>query len=167
MLMDTQILTQKIARAKELLYAVNNAAMATVNEDGSPHNTPYFFLIDEALTQLYWSSNEKSLHSLNVARTGEIFVVLYDAFASGGLFIRANHSHVTMGDELDEALAIYNQKRADNGKGAVTAADYPVTGPQRMYKADITNFWTNLSIRDNQGVVVEDIRYELTAKDLL
>ena len=34
--------------AKELLGAVRHAAMATVNEDGSPHNTPVLFSIARA-----------------------------------------------------------------------------------------------------------------------
>jgi general stress protein 26 len=39
----------RITRAKELLASAKHAAMATVNVDGSPHNTPFFFIYDDQL----------------------------------------------------------------------------------------------------------------------
>jgi hypothetical protein len=47
-------LAARIEQAKHLLNDVRFAAMATVNEDGTPHNTPYFFMYDETITHLYW-----------------------------------------------------------------------------------------------------------------
>src|SRR5882757_1777190 len=108
--MDT-ILQEKIERAKELLSTVRHAAMATVNEDGSPHSTPYFFMRSEDLTHLYWGSHPDSQHSQNVARDGQIFMVLYDAIERGGLFIQANEAHATEGEELVEALKVHNARR--------------------------------------------------------
>lgn len=67
-----------VKRAKELLATARHATMATVNKDGSPHNTPYYFLYDETLEHLYWASHPESLHSGNVVRSQQIFVVVYD-----------------------------------------------------------------------------------------
>jgi general stress protein 26 len=57
-----------IARAKALLGTVWFATMATVNEDGSPHNTPFLFLRAKDLSRIYWGSHPNSLHSKNIVR---------------------------------------------------------------------------------------------------
>lgn len=141
--------------------------MATVNEDGSPHNTPYFFMCDDSLEHLYWGSHPDSQHSKNVARTEQIFVVLYDAFEKGGgLFIRADEAHATKGEELEKALEVHNARRAKEGKDPIPLSYYQ-NGPQRMYTATSRQFWVNASDRDEAGNLIRDNRYEITREDLL
>jgi hypothetical protein len=156
----------KIARAKDLLVTINNAAMATVNADGSPHNTPYFFMRSPDLTKLYWGSHPSSLHSQNVLRTGQIFVVLYDAMERGGLYIRADDAHIAEGDELVEALHIHNERRVRNGKSPLLI-DYYQTGEQRMWVATTRQFWTTMVERDAAGHVIRDSRIEIQREDLI
>lgn len=60
----------QIDRAKELLRTVRHAAMATVNADGTPHNTPFFLILDPELKRVYFGSHPHSVHSQNVVRTG-------------------------------------------------------------------------------------------------
>lgn len=48
------MISDKITRAVWLLDNVHHAAMATVNSDGTPHNTPYFFIRNKSLTELFW-----------------------------------------------------------------------------------------------------------------
>lgn len=139
--------------------------MATVNKDGTPHNTPYRFLIDENLEYLYWGSHPDSQHSQNVNRTGEIFVVLYEANEGGGLYIKANQAHVLQGIELDTALKIHNQYREAENKQPVST-EYYIDGPQEMYGAKITNFYVNFSEKDEQGWVLRDYRQEVSRKAL-
>jgi hypothetical protein len=43
---------RRVKQARELLAMVQHAAMATVNEDGSPHNTPYFLCAARSETPL-------------------------------------------------------------------------------------------------------------------
>src|ERR1039458_3055147 len=102
--MDEKKIIEGIMRAKELLKTVEHASMATVNEDGSPHNTPYYFMRSDDLRHLYWGSHPASEHSKNVARTGQIFVVLYDAIKRGGLFIQANQAHAVEGSDRTSAV---------------------------------------------------------------
>lgn len=157
----------RIDRAKELLKTVRHAAMATVNPDGSPHNTPYFFMYDDALEQLYWGSHPSSQHSKNIARTGQIFVVLYDSNEKGGLYVQAHNARVAEGDELSQALAAHNAARARFGKTPPVEQSYYQQGEQRMYAADIAQLWVNLVEFDAQGRHVRDYRHAITAADLL
>lgn len=160
-------LNQNITRAKELLSTVRHASMATVNEDESPLNTPYLFMINQALTKLYWGSHPDSLHSKNVMRTGQLFVVLYDAQKPGGLYIRADNGHIAKGVELDEALAIHNAVRKKEDKEPLEKSYYIGESPQRMWCADINHFWIIASEKDANGLLIKESREEITAKDLL
>jgi hypothetical protein len=156
-----------IARAKELLQTVQHATMATVNEDGSPHNTPFYFLHDTALEYIYWGSHPNSLHSQNVLRTGQIFVVVYDAYKRGGLYIKADNGHPLEGKELEKSLAVHNQFRAKENKAPLPLTYYSNTNPQRMWSAKTKAFWVNGALRDKDGRTSEDIRQEISRKDLL
>jgi hypothetical protein len=160
-------LEDQIARAKELLATVRHAAMATVNEDGSPHNTPFAFMRDADLKHVYWGSHPASVHSQNVLRTGQIFVVLYDAFERGGLFMKAVDAHALEGDELAQALAIYNALRTARQQDELPLSYYTGDSPQRMWSAKVTGLWVNGTTRDADGHIIQDIRTEISARDLL
>lgn len=160
-------LDEQVARAKELLGSVIHAAMATVNEDGSPHNTPYFFMCSADLTHLYWGSHPQSVHSQNVARSGQLFVVLYEADKRGGLFIRADTARIAEGAELDEALTEHNRRRALQGKDAIPLGYYQNENPQRMYVADTQQFWVNGTERGADGYIIRDVRTEIPRDALL
>jgi hypothetical protein len=160
-------LEEKVDRARYLLHTIRHAAMATVNADGSPHNTPYFFMRSPDLRYLYWGSHPESIHSQNVLRTGQIFVVLYDAMERGGLFIRADHAHSTDGEELEQALAAHNARRTAEGKDPLPLSYYQGDNPQRMWVATTRQFWTNGSERDANGLIIRDLRSEITREQLL
>lgn len=40
---------ERVKRAQELLVTAKHVAIATVNADGSPHNTPVFMAFDDGL----------------------------------------------------------------------------------------------------------------------
>jgi hypothetical protein len=141
--------------------------MATVNEDGSPHNTPYFFMCSADLTRLYWGSHPQSLHSQNVARSGQVFVVLYEADKRGGLYIRADNARIAEGDALNEALAEHNRRRELQGKDAISLDYYQGGMPQRMYIAETKQFWVNGTERGSDGYIIRDIRTEVPRETLL
>lgn len=165
--MDEQV-RERIERAKELLATVRHAAMATVNEDGSPHNTPYHFMCSTDLRYLYWASSPESVHSQNMARTGQIFVVLFDSMdRGGGLYIRADDAHIAQGGELAAALEGYNAKRLAAGKEPLQVSDYSGDNPQRMYMATTRQCWVNGSVHASNGQVLGDSRREISREDLL
>lgn len=154
-----------VLRAKQLLQTARHAAMATVNEDNTPHNTPYRFLIDDTLECLYWSSHPESQHSQNIAQTGEIFVVLYEADKGGGLYIKANQAHELQDTELETALEIHNKYRVREGKQPLPV-EYYTNGPQKMYGAKVTDFYVNTSEKNEQDWVVRDYRKAVDRDDL-
>lgn len=161
-------LEKKIQRARELLATTRHASMATVNEDGSPHNSPFRFLYDPKLRYVYWGSHPSSLHSMNIARTGQIFVVMYDRTEKGsGLYIRAENGHALSGAELDEALAVLNNARIKEGSQPLELGYYTGESPQRMWRAEIKNLWVNYTDKDQNGNIRKDARQEIRSEDLL
>jgi hypothetical protein len=160
-------LQEHIERARIVLRTAHHAAMATVNEDGSPHNTPYLFMYDEKLEHLYWGSHPDSIHSKNVIRTGKIFVVVYDMKERGGLYVKAEQAKVCEGLDLVAALEVHNVIRVREGKQPINREYYSGSSSQRMWSALPTNFWVNGAVRDEAGLVVQDIRTEITMRDLI
>lgn len=158
---------EQIARAKELLESARHAAMATVNKDGTPHNTPLMIMYDDTLEHVYWGSHPNSEHSKNILRTGQIFVVVYDANERGGLYIKASNAHQLKGSELTHALSIYNNIREVRGQDQLPLSYYAGTSPQRMWSATIIQFWVNGTRRDDNGHIAQDVRTEIKATDLL
>ena len=164
--LNNEAVAARIERAKYLLANAANAAMATVNVDGSPHNTPFLFIHDDQLDKVYWGSHPDSLHCQNALRTGQIFVVLYESNAGGGLYIQADQAHELRGGELTEALIIHNRLRRQAGKAPLEQSYYEGGSPQRMYSAMPTQFYINSAERDDQGLVVRDTRVEVSVEEL-
>lgn len=154
-------------RAKELLKAAKHGAMATVNEDGTPHNTPFYLILDDKLRRVYFGSHPDSLHSQNVVRTGNMFVVVYDMIEKGGLYMQAVNGHELSGEELTQGLVVHNAMRKRDGKGPIDQAYYEGDNPQRMYGADLVAFWVNVAGRDANGYIAKEYRHEIKPEDLL
>jgi uncharacterized protein YhbP (UPF0306 family) len=162
------LLADRLTYIKQLLTKAHNAALATVNEDGSPHNSPVFWVYDANFAHVYWASHPATQHSRNVKCTGKAFMVVYDAFVGGGLYIRLEDVRELAGEELAAALAIFNTKRLRLKKGEAIKSDfYGGVSEQKMYSASITKLWVNLVERDAQGVHQRDYRQEIHAQDLL
>ena len=157
----------QINRAKELLIRARHASMATVNEDGSPHNTPFMFLFDEDLKYIYWGSHPDSEHSENLLRTSKAFIVIYDAIEKGGLYIKVETAQPLKGEELRIALNIHNKARLARGQDPLALSYYGAPNPQRMWSAKTMQFWVNGTKRDKEGNVTRDIRIEIKRDDLV
>lgn len=160
-------LRAKTERAKELLRTVRHPAMATVNEDSSPHNTPFYCLVDDSREHVYWASSPDSVHSQNLRRTGQAFIVIYEAGKGGGLYLRGQNAHTLSGDELEQGLAIWNSQRAEGGKPAVDADFFTGASLQRLYCIDLVRYYVNHSEKDAAGNVLRDTRTQITRQDLL
>jgi hypothetical protein len=155
----------RVARAKELLGIVRHVAIATVNADGSPHNTPVFSTFGRDLT-LYWASGAQAQHSQNITRDSRVFIVLFDSLErGGGLYVQANAEVLEDVADIEPALAIINANRARWNRPPVTADDY--TGDQRLYRAIFQKAWVNVTERDQEGQVTSETRREVTPHDLL
>ena len=159
-------LKQSIVKAREFLQKVRNAAMATVNEDGSPHNTPFFLLYNPSFTKIVWGSHPNSQHSKNILRTGQLFVVIYDSFGRDGFYVKAKNGHITEGEELDETLQINNAFRAKENKKPLEKSYYEGENPQRMWSADVEKIWVLVDERDSKGLIVQEHRREISPQEL-
>jgi hypothetical protein len=157
----------KMNRVKELIYTSKHISFATTNTDGSPHNSPMRFLYDDKLENIYWSSNIEALHSQNIARTGQIFGVLFDRIEVGGVFIKCEGGHILEGKELEVGLEITNSARIKEGQEKISLDYYSTDSPQKMWSAKITNLWINMPVRDGNGFILRDERVELERNTLL
>jgi len=164
--MDQDQLTERIARAKQLLQTAQNAAMATANDDGTPHNTPFWLIHDNQLKYIYWISYPTSRHSQNIERDGRLFIVLYEANAGGGLYIDAAEGQILESDDLEQGLKVFNAMRTANGKDPRNSSFFTKPGGQRLYRARPLHFYVNGSQKDAAGQTVGDMRVEITADDL-
>lgn len=155
----------RLERVRELLKIVRHVAIATVNEDGSPHNSPVFAAVDDHL-RVYWASCTDTQHSQNIARTGQAFIVLFDSIGEGGgLYIDAKVRALEP-DEIDDGLRVYNSARTRCEKAELSAGMLDATS-QQLFCAEPQQMWVNLSEHDELGCVIRDYRHEISAEDLL
>jgi hypothetical protein len=157
----------KINRAKELIYTSKHISFATTNADSSPHNSPMRFLYDKKLENIYWSSNIEALHSQNILRTGQIFAVLFDRMAIGGVFIKCEGGHILEEKELEVGLEITNSARTKEGQEKISLDYYSTVSSQKMWSAKINSLWINIPVRDENGFILRDEKVELERNDLL
>lgn len=156
--------------ARKLLATVRHAAYATVNPDGTPHNSPLMLIYNEDLTKLYIGSHSESRHTQNIVRTGQAFAVLFDSFTKGqgGLYITATSGHECQGDELTEALRVHNTFRAKHGSQPIEIKYYQAAKPsQRMYVLDIAKLEVYSAVRGDDGLITHEARVHVDRADLM
>lgn len=158
------LLSRRINRVKELLHDIRHVAIATVNEDDSPHNSPVFAGADGSLN-IYWLSCHDSQHSLNIDRDGKVFIVMFDSTGDGGgLYIQAI-ARKLVGDEITTGLGVLNavHERHDRYQPDV---EFVNDSDQCLYRAVPEKMWVNLTERDNEDRIIRDYRHEISLEDL-
>ncbi len=156
----------RLVRARQLLAQIHHVAIATVNEDGSPHNSPVFMAFDDQL-RAFWASNQDSQHSRNIARDGQVFLVIFDGRQGhGGLYIAAQAKPLE-GNDIQYGYDCLIKLKGKS-YGDIGGADF-FTGqnPQRIYQAEPLTCWINASERNEQGMIIRDKRVEISAQQLL
>ena len=160
-------ITKSLEQACDLLKTVMFATMATVNDDGSPHSSPFFVIYDDKLDHIFWGSHPESIHSKNIKRTGEVFFSIYNSHKySTGIYIKAINGKSLVGEELENALVLHNTFRAKYNKSPIDLSYY-INGPQQMWSADTVKFWINSRKEDENGRLVEDVRIEVRPQQLI
>lgn len=153
---------------KELLKTIRHVALATVNEDGSPHNTPLFFALDEELSKLYFVSRLSSVHSANILRTGKGFVALYDSNTfKGGIYLTLENGRIANGDELEEGLQVYNEKTAEFNIDVLPDDYHLVEDGYKLFICDVAKIEVYTAEEDVNGHLIKETRKEVKAEDLL
>jgi hypothetical protein len=161
-------LQQQIAAAAGLLNDTMFAALATVNADGTPHNTPLFFMHDEDLSHVYWGSRTDTLHSANIERTGRMYMVVYDSvkYMRGGLYITGIEARRLMGTELDEGIRVQNANRAKFNKDPLPRSYYE-NNSQALYRASVEKIEIHVVNRDQEGRVASEVHHTVSPHELL
>lgn len=154
----------------DLLHKSRFATYATVNEDGSPHNSPMFFIPSAKLDKIYMGTHPDSLHARNITRTGRAFAVIYGITPEGpkGIYFKIENFHEVASDlELAEALLAHNNARKKFAKGPIAIEYYKTPNPQRMYVGDIIEISKNGVERGTDGYLSKDTRHTLEASELI
>lgn len=161
--------TIEYSNVKELYQESLFATYATVNDDGSPHASPMFYIPSADGTRLYMGTQPDSLHARNMTRTSQAFATVYGRLPAGmrGLYFRLENCHEAADSELAEALAAHNAARQRIGKPALPREYYETPNPQRMYICDIAEISTNDVMRQPDGFIRKDTRMVISASDLL
>ena len=155
-------------KEKELFTKVRHVALATVNEDGNPHNTPLFFALSNDFKQFYFVSRAESLHTKNFIRTGKAFAVIYDSNEfNGGIYLTLDNGRELQGQELLEAYEIYIARCEQFGIDVLPENFHLQDGGYNLYAGDITKIEIYDFSEDAEGKLKEESRKVVTAKELL
>ncbi|MEK7509439.1 MAG: pyridoxamine 5'-phosphate oxidase family protein [Patescibacteria group bacterium] len=146
-------------RAKEIISKSLYMVVATVSENGEPWNAPVFFAHDKHFN-FYWGSYKGTQHSLNIVRTGKVYLVLFDSTVqpgSGeGVYIQAVAQEVADESEIRTAhKLLWDRHIVPYWKIEQFFGDAPI----RIYKASPEKVWMNGEGRIDGHYV--DIREEI------
>lgn len=142
--------------------------MATVNEDGSPHNSPLVLLYNQNFTHIYWGSHPDSQHSQNILRTQQAFFTIYDSHeGKTGLYIKTKNAGIVADENLETALDIHNKFRQNRNKKPINIEYYQGDSTQKMWQAEVETVWINEYQRDEAGLLIKDFKVEVDRLDLL
>lgn len=146
-------------KARGILSSISYATVATVNEDGSPWNSPVYCAMDDAYN-CYWLSSLESRHSQNILRTHQVFIVIYDSTSTAGegVYLQCQAKVIEDSAAVRFALGLLGNRR---GKPFTRTERYMDGGPQRIFMAKPTVAWMNDAEQDEHGDFIRDYRVEL------
>lgn len=151
--------------ARQIINGVSHIVIASVNDDGSPWNTPVYAAFDDQYN-FYWTSHETSQHSANVRRTGQAFICVFDSTGSlgnkTGVYLECEAKELHQRSEIEHA-----RTQTQARKGLATGDIEPfLHGPRRVYRALPSRVWINDAEKQG-GEFIKDFRIEVSLKDLL
>lgn len=150
------------AHIRHLLAHVPHVALATVNDDGTPHNTPVRGVFNDVL-HMFWASSPEAQHSKTIVRDGKVFAVVFNsAEGGGGLYMAGQAQVIEDGSQFDYAYALLKHERADMD----SMERYRGNGPQRMYRFVPEKFWVHRAVKDEDGYFITDERVPVTLADI-
>lgn len=128
--------------ARALLERNAYLTLGTVGGDGQPWTSPVYFAAD-GLTDFYWVSNQRSLHSVNVEAHPLVSLVVFDSTVAayhGRALYAVGSAAVVDGPELAHGLATYPGPESRGGS-VLTPADVTGAAPYRLYRARAAQVW--------------------------
>ncbi len=148
--------------ARKIMNDIVYITVATVNNDGTPWNSPVFCAYDSKYN-FYWISSKNCVHSANIEQNHNVALVIYDSTVPEGegvgVYVKAKADIVTNRREMEKALGlIYKRKR----QKAPPDLDEFIDSPRAVYKAKPVTFWVNDLGR--KGVPRRYLRLEVRIK---
>lgn len=148
-----------INRAKAIIENILYITIATVSEDGTPHNSPVFSAYDKDYN-FYWGSHRHAQHSINIRANGNVFLVIYDSTVEAGtgkgVYVKARAKELENPEETAFAHNLLKSRRpVPFWKMKQVQGDAPI----RLYKAVSEKFWVNEDGDINGNYI--DIREEI------
>ena len=131
-----------LEHAHGLLEANDYLTLGTVNADGTPWTTPFYFAAD-GLTDVYWVSSRTSLHSVNVEARPEVSLVVFDSTVPayhGRALYAVGSASVVEDAEVERGLSVYPGPESRGGS-PLTADEVTGDSPWRLYRAQATQVW--------------------------
>ncbi len=157
---------ESFEKVRHLLGHVPHVAIATVNEDGTPHNTPVFGTFNNKL-HLFWASDPGVRHSQNIRRSGEAFVVIFDSHGGGdGLYMAGRAEEINDAAHLDYAHALMVEAKARFGGSVGSRERYEGEASQRFYRFIPEAAWMHYAVKDADGYFITDRRISVSLDEL-
>ncbi len=149
-------------RAKKVLDQIIYVAVATVDTNGQPWNSPVAAFHFSGDYTLYWASWKDNQHSQNIRTNNKAFIVAYDSTpmtgeSLEGVYMLADVKELSGEQEVTQAAKVFG----DNPFNPSDGRQYMGEKPRRIYRAVLQKIWMN-SDGDVNGNFV-DVRVEATA----
>jgi|SRR3989344_2464761 len=149
-------------KTKQIIEKILYITLATSSKDGKPWNSPVYSAFDEGYN-FYWNSWRENQHSINIKENPQVFIVIYDSTVSEGtgegVYIQATAHELTDKEEIEQARAILQQRKAKPSSKLRSAKEFMGIYPRRVYKAIPEKIWMN-DVGDINGNYI-DIRVEV------
>lgn len=128
--------------ALDLIDANLYLTLGTINPDGTPWTTPFYFA-PAGHREFYWTSSNDARHSVNLGQRPRVSMVVFDSTVEpyhGRAVYATGEARELTGDELNPALEIYPRR---DGRGATVLTPEDVTAPSlyRLYRATVSHMW--------------------------
>jgi uncharacterized protein YhbP (UPF0306 family) len=136
--------------ALRILSSSEFCNIATVCQDGSPWNTPVFFVADKE-QNLYWWSSLQAVHSKNILRDRRVYITVLDPKATQkdglAVYLKGAARALDQPTEIKKAISLYNTRSI-----FVKLTDDISTGkaPTRIFQAKPESIWLNAA-REEDG----------------
>jgi len=126
-----------VSKAKYLIANVDYMTIATANSNGKPWVSPVGFIADKR-NNLFWVSNQDSVHSKNISNRPEVAIVIVGKLPDGstdGLYFDATASEITAEDEIEYAIKVLVRRPKDPKFDINSISQVRGTAVWRVYKA--------------------------------
>jgi hypothetical protein len=127
--------------AQQILDNTSYATLATADAAGRPWASPVWFA-QEDYRELFWVSDPRARHSLNVAARPELALVVFDStvapYEGQAVYMSATATQVTDPAELERGIGVFSRVAVRKGIGAWGTERVSGDARLRLYRAAVS-----------------------------